>query len=71
MTLLDHRSRALESARRLMRLQTLYEGRWIFAVLAILALVAVAYFCPWLSLLVFAADYLHVRVLPRSGAHFA
>ena len=36
-----------------MRSQTLYEARWIFAVLALLAL-ASAYFFPWLLLLVLA-----------------
>src|SRR3954467_15853596 len=33
-----------------MRFQTLYEGRWIFAILAVLALVS-WFFQPWLALL--------------------
>ena len=33
-----------------MRWQTLYEGRWIFAILAVLAVVS-AFFLPWLALL--------------------
>ena len=40
-----------------MRLQTLYEGRWIFAVLLLLAL-ASAFITPWLSL-IFAALILY------------
>jgi phosphatidylserine decarboxylase len=46
-----HRGRKLNSARRyFMRLQTLAEARWIFAILCVLIL-ASWFFSPWLSLL--------------------
>lgn len=49
---LDHASSGLETG-NLMRSQTLYEARWIFAVLALLAIASALVF-PWLLLLVLA-----------------
>jgi phosphatidylserine decarboxylase len=54
---LDHRFFGPENAWKIMRFQTLFEGRWIFAILLILAIIC-AFFSLWLSL-VFVALILY------------
>lgn len=46
---LDPASPGLENSRSLMRFQTLYEGRWIFALLVLLTVMSWV-FLPWLSI---------------------
>ncbi|PYL48801.1 MAG: phosphatidylserine decarboxylase family protein [Verrucomicrobia bacterium] len=60
---LDHPFFGLENGWKIMRFQTLFEGRWIFAILLILA-IACAFFSLWLSL-VFVALILYTLAFFR------